>query len=91
MLVDSLNGYLNVDDDAATRELLASVLERAGATVETAESPVRALESIGRQPPDLVIADIGMPEQDGYSLIRRIRRAAGKVLLNGPPAAGIKI
>ncbi len=70
---------LVVDDDAATRELLANVLERAGASVDTAESPVGALASIDRRPPDLVIADIGMPEQDGYSLIRRIRALPGAV------------
>ncbi len=70
---------LVVDDDAATRELLANVLERAGASVDTAESPVGALASIERRVPDLVVADIGMPEQDGYSLIRRIRALPGAI------------
>jgi signal transduction histidine kinase/CheY-like chemotaxis protein len=68
---------LVVDDDAATRELLTKVLERTGASVETAESASAAIASIGRRIPDLLIADIGMPNEDGYSLIRRIRALQG--------------
>jgi signal transduction histidine kinase/ActR/RegA family two-component response regulator len=70
---------LVVDDDGATRELLTRVLERTGATVEAAESARAAMTSIGRRPPDLLIADIGMPDEDGYSLIRRIRSLPGVV------------
>ncbi len=70
---------LVVDDDAPTRELLANVMERAGATVVVADGPAVALAQIDRTPPDLVIADIGMPDEDGYSLVRRIRALPGDV------------
>jgi CheY-like chemotaxis protein len=70
---------LVVDDDAATRELLTRVLERTGATVESAESARLALARVTRSGPDLLIADIGMPDEDGYSLIRRIRALPGTV------------
>jgi signal transduction histidine kinase/ActR/RegA family two-component response regulator len=68
---------LVVDDDPATRELLAEVLGRTGAAVETADSTKMAMMSIGRRLPDLLIADIGMPGEDGYSLIRRLRSLPG--------------
>jgi signal transduction histidine kinase/CheY-like chemotaxis protein len=68
---------LIVDDDAATRELLTRVLERTGASVEAAESVRTAMTRIDRRPPDLVIADIGMPDEDGYSFIRRVRALSG--------------
>jgi signal transduction histidine kinase/ActR/RegA family two-component response regulator len=70
---------LVVDDDAATRELLSGVLERTGASVEAAASVRTALRHIHHAPPDLLIADIGMPNEDGYSLIRRVRKLAGAV------------
>jgi CheY-like chemotaxis protein len=68
---------LVVDDDAATRELLTGLLERTGASVKTAASARTALANIGQSPPDLLIADIGMPDEDGYSLIRRVRTMPG--------------
>jgi len=70
---------LVVDDDAATRELLTRVLERTGASVESAESAPLALARLTRNKPDLLIADIGMPDEDGYSLMRRIRALPGAV------------
>ncbi len=68
---------LVVDDDAATRELLTELLQRTGARVETAASARMALVNIGQGAPDLMIADIGLPEEDGYSLIRRVRTLPG--------------
>jgi CheY-like chemotaxis protein len=64
---------LVVDDDDATRELLARLIERTGAGVATASSAAAAFERIGDSPPDLIIADIGMPGEDGCSLMRRVR------------------
>jgi CheY-like chemotaxis protein len=71
----SLDGLriLVVDDEADTRELLRELLERCGAEVTTAESASAALEALGRSRPDVLISDIGMPEEDGYSLIRKVR------------------
>jgi signal transduction histidine kinase/CheY-like chemotaxis protein len=68
---------LVVDDDAATRELLAELIERTGATVRTAASAAGAFDKIEQYGPDLLIADIGMPSEDGCSLIRRVRSLPG--------------
>jgi signal transduction histidine kinase/ActR/RegA family two-component response regulator len=64
---------LVVDDDADARELIATVLSEAGGRVETAGSAARGFEAFERFRPELLISDIGMPEEDGFSLIRRIR------------------
>ncbi len=64
---------LVVDDDAATRELLANLIGRTGASVEVAESAAAAIQSIQARTPTAIITDIGMPGEDGYSLMRRIR------------------
>ncbi|UQA56287.1 PAS domain S-box protein [Polyangium aurulentum] len=62
-----------VDDEADARELLATLLERCGAEVKAAASVAEALEAVNSMRPDLVVADIGMPGEDGYGLIRKIR------------------
>lgn len=65
---------LVVDDDTDTREFVAFILESAGATVVTAASAIAALTTFTQAPPDLLLSDIGMPEMDGYTLIRQIRQ-----------------
>ena len=67
---------LVVDDDAATRELVCDLFERAEASVATADSAASALVAFEGQVWDVLIADIGLPGEDGLSLIRRIRSAA---------------
>jgi PAS domain S-box-containing protein len=71
----SLGGrrLLVVDDDADTREAIGFLLLRAGAVVETVASAREALAAIERSRPDVLIADIGMPGEDGYELIRQVR------------------
>jgi len=64
---------LVVDDEADARELLGMILEQAGAEVALAGSAHEAIEVFGRFRPDVLVSDIGMPGDDGYSLIRRIR------------------
>lgn len=64
---------LVVDDEEDARELLSAVLERCGSEVTTAGSVAEALERYQRAPPDVLLSDIGMPEEDGYDLIRRVR------------------
>ena len=64
---------LIVDDDADARELIALVLGSRGALIQSASSASEALESVRRDAPDLIIADIGMPREDGYVLIQRLR------------------
>jgi signal transduction histidine kinase/CheY-like chemotaxis protein len=65
---------LVVDDDPATRELLAALLADHGANVATVKSAALALAWLDSETPALIIADIGMPGQDGLSLMRAIRR-----------------
>jgi PAS domain S-box-containing protein len=74
--VDKLDGMrvLVVDDEPDTRELLKSGLEQSGAKVAAASSVVDALEKLQTFAPDLLISDIGMPDQDGYDLIRQVRQ-----------------
>jgi len=64
---------LIVDDDPDARELLAAVLGGWGAVPATAASAEEAVALIRQQPPQLLLADIGMPGQDGLALIREIR------------------
>jgi CheY-like chemotaxis protein len=67
---------LIVDDDRDTLEVVKQLLEQAGADVTAAASAEEALEELRRAPPDVLLSDIGMPGQDGYELIRRVRQLA---------------
>ena len=71
----SLSGLrlLIVDDEADAREVMRFMLERGGAQVRTADSAAQALDAIREAQPDLLISDIGMPVEDGYVLVRRLR------------------
>jgi PAS domain S-box-containing protein len=72
----NLNGLqaLLVDDDKDSREFIAFLLEQYGAKVTEAQSATEALSILGRTKFDLLISDIGMPDMDGYTLIRQIRK-----------------
>jgi PAS domain S-box-containing protein len=72
---DRLDGttILVVDDEPDTRELLKAGLENCGARVTVASSAAEAFDALERQIPDIIISDIGMPHEDGYDLIRRLR------------------
>jgi CheY-like chemotaxis protein len=62
-----------VDDDADNREMLAMILEHSGAVVATADSASEALRVLERGDCQVLISDIGLPDEDGYSLLRRVR------------------
>jgi signal transduction histidine kinase/CheY-like chemotaxis protein len=64
---------LVVEDNDDSRKLLQTILTRAGAAVQVAESVPTALRILAGEWPDIVISDIEMPGEDGYSLIRKIR------------------
>lgn len=64
---------LVVDDEADTRDMLRAVLERCGSEVATAASAAEALEVLTSGQPDVLISDIGMPDEDGYALIGKVR------------------
>lgn len=64
---------LVVDDDEDARTMLSRVLREQGAIVHEATSVALALDNVGTWRPHLIISDIGMPQQDGYDLIRLLR------------------
>lgn len=64
---------LLVDDEADARDLLATVLQECEALVTTVASVAEAIAAIEQFQPDILVSDIGMPGEDGYSLISRIR------------------
>jgi len=64
---------LVVDDDPDTRELLTAVLQQAGATAASASSAAEALSALAQQTVDVLVSDIGLPEEDGCALIRKVR------------------
>lgn len=64
---------LLVDDDLHARQLLAEVLEMSGAQVQSVESVEAAGRILATYAPDLIVSDVGMPQQSGYDLIRLLR------------------
>ncbi|WP_242340894.1 MULTISPECIES: ATP-binding protein [Anaeromyxobacter] len=64
---------LVVDDDPDTLDVVRQVLEAAGALVTAAASAREALAALSARPPDVLLSDLGMPGEDGYALIRKIR------------------
>jgi CheY-like chemotaxis protein len=70
---------LVVDDDTATRDLLAEVLDALGAEVRVAACAPDARRALADQRPDVIVSDVSMPDEDGCELLRAIRRlpAAG--------------
>ena len=69
---------LVVEDDRDTREVIAVLLEQSGATVTTMDSSAKALATLERMRPHLLIIDIGLPDEDGYALIRKARALLDK-------------
>jgi PAS domain S-box-containing protein len=68
---------LIVDDDADARELVAHTIGRAGGVTRTAASVREAIGALTTFEPEVVIADIALPHEDGYDLIRGIRESTG--------------
>ncbi|MDP9001740.1 MAG: response regulator [Myxococcota bacterium] len=64
---------LLVEDDADNRDLLMTLFERNGALVATADSAAEALRQVQRARPQVLISDIGLPDVDGFSLLRTLR------------------
>ena len=72
---DRLDGLrvLVVDDEQDTREMLKAGLGQCGAEVTPAKSAAEALSEMAQHLPDVLISDIGMPDEDGYAFIRKVR------------------
>ncbi|MBU8899693.1 hypothetical protein DRW03_24970 [Corallococcus sp. H22C18031201] len=64
---------LVVDDESDARELMAALLTRVGAQVQLASSVHEALEHVRRLPPTVLVTDVGLPGDDGYALLYRLR------------------
>ena len=64
---------LAVDDELDARMLLDALFKQCGAEIRTCGSVAEALETLQEYKPDVLVSDIGMPGEDGYSLIRKIR------------------
>jgi CheY-like chemotaxis protein len=78
---------LVVDDDEDSRFYISTVLETDGASVTTVASAAEALEVLPQLQPDVLVCDIGMPEEDGYTLIRKIRGLNAEKEANVPAIA----
>lgn len=78
--LELLNGVhvLIVEDDPDSRHVLALLLQRLGALVEAVASAKEACDRLMHRRPDVLVSDIGMPDEDGYSLIRRVREMQGQ-------------
>jgi CheY-like chemotaxis protein len=67
---------LVVEDEGDTRDILDVLLRESGAEVQAVPDVETAMQAMQSRPPDVLISDIGMPEMDGYDLIRQVRRLA---------------
>jgi CheY-like chemotaxis protein len=73
-----------VDDDDASRRIMTKALTNAGAIVRECTNARDALDTVADWQPDVLVSDLAMPNEDGYSLIRRIRENG-----SGIPAVAI--
>ena len=64
---------LVVDDEPDNRQFLVAAIEQLGATATAAASAAEAIDLLQQSPPNILVSDIGMPVEDGYSLIRKVR------------------
>ena len=71
-----LRGFhvLVVDDEADARILIQRILAKCNATVTTAASAAEGLEAVKKHRPDMVLSDIGMPGEDGYEFLAKLRQ-----------------
>jgi signal transduction histidine kinase len=79
---------LLVEDDADGRQVLTIILELAGAQVEAVESVREAMKALDVHRPNVVMSDIGLPDEDGYALVRRLR-ARDEAHGGGTPAIAL--
>jgi CheY-like chemotaxis protein len=78
---------LVVDDKVDSRDLVSAILTRCGSEVNCCESATEAIKAIQDWKPDLLVSDIGMPNEDGYSLIKKMRKLKSKRARQTPAVA----
>jgi signal transduction histidine kinase/CheY-like chemotaxis protein len=69
---------LVVDDEADARDLISIILTQSGAEVKAVATAAEALHELMEWRPDVLVSDIGLPDEDGYTLIRRVRAVEAK-------------
>jgi PAS domain S-box-containing protein len=71
----SLSGLrvLVIDDDAGTRDVVVTALELAGATVQIVSAAVLGLIAVSEARPDVIVCDVGLPQEDGFDFITKVR------------------
>ena len=86
---ETLDGVqvLVVDDETDTLDLLNTILSQHGAAVTAVDSAAAALESLEQRKPDVLVSDIGMPQENGYELISKIRARSPQAGGNLPAIA----
>ncbi|HKZ02297.1 MAG TPA: ATP-binding protein [Pyrinomonadaceae bacterium] len=85
-MLDGLR-LLVVDDDEDTREMVTMIFQRCGSEVRAASNASEALETFYGWQPEVMICDIEMPDEDGYSLISRVRAAESNGAVQTPAVA----
>jgi PAS domain S-box-containing protein len=78
---------LVVDDEPDNREFLLVALQQLGALAMAAASAQEAIDILQQSPPDILVSDIGMPVEDGYSLIRKVRSSEADKIKRLPAVA----
>jgi PAS domain S-box-containing protein len=78
---------LLVEDDADSRELVERLLTEIGCSVHAVASAHEAFELLQREPHELLISDIGLPDEDGYGLLARVRSADNPAIAHMPAIA----
>jgi signal transduction histidine kinase/DNA-binding response OmpR family regulator len=78
---------LVVDDEADSRDLVTAILTRCGCKVKCCQSAAEALKTFREWKPDLLVSDIGMPQEDGYALIKKLRKLRLKLAREIPAIA----
>jgi PAS domain S-box-containing protein len=82
---------LMVDDDASIRDMMSEVLESHGAVVSVAGNGRDAMDAWRRATPDVLMLDIGMPGEDGYTLLKRLRAAFPDVFVPAIAVTGFAL
>lgn len=80
---------LFVEDAEETSAALSLLLSRAGAEVTSVSNAFDALAAFQKDRPDIILSDIGLPEMDGYAMIRRVRSLEGSS--NQPPVPAVAL
>jgi signal transduction histidine kinase/DNA-binding response OmpR family regulator len=78
---------LVVDDEADSRDLMTAILTRCGAKVKCCQSAAEALKTFREWKPDLLVSDVGMPQEDGYAFIKKLRKLRLKLAREIPAIA----